>query len=572
MTRYLFVFACVCALGFLPLVGCGDNNGGGGSGGTAGSGGSGGSTGGTGGSAGTGGTDLCDGVDCTDGNECTVDVCDTDAGTCSNPNAQNGVTCTAGSFPGECAAGICLGLCVDVDCTDGNECTEDVCDRVDGSCGNTNRPNGSDCDFGGLPGRCTGGVCMDAALCADVDCGDGNDCTDDACNPVNAICSHPNKPDGSLCQAGIYPGLCAAGSCQGLCEDVSCDDGNQCTLAQCDPYTGSCSNPSKPNGTSCDFGGLPGRCSSGLCTSLCSGVVCDDGNECTADYCDPSDASWCVHTTMPDGTSCDLDGDTGVCEAGECVCPTGAVNVWFKEEKTRYCDYDPDNTYYAPIPCLWAQVCVPGIGWSNAAELECEIPSCGRFSTRLYDILTAADSAGNAFVAWTEVEWWSDGQVNMSAIRFTPEAGWGEGANLGMPYWLERTTDFAMDGNGNAIAVIATNTAIVAKRYAAGEGWGAQEVLATYGHADGQQVGLAMEQGGTAFASWRAAQGFVASRYLPAEGWGEPELIGAAGPQLPEIEIYANGDATAVWADWDGVTWSNQYVVGIGWGAPELVD
>lgn len=38
--RYLFGFLCVCALGFMPLVGCSDGNGGeGGSGGSAGSGG-----------------------------------------------------------------------------------------------------------------------------------------------------------------------------------------------------------------------------------------------------------------------------------------------------------------------------------------------------------------------------------------------------------------------------------------------------------------------------------------------------------------------------------------------------
>ena len=42
MTRHLFGFVCVCALGFLPLAGCGDNNGGGGSGGSGGTGGSGG--------------------------------------------------------------------------------------------------------------------------------------------------------------------------------------------------------------------------------------------------------------------------------------------------------------------------------------------------------------------------------------------------------------------------------------------------------------------------------------------------------------------------------------------------
>ena len=41
--RYLFGFICVCALGVMPLVGCGDDNGAGGSGGTAGTGGSGGS-------------------------------------------------------------------------------------------------------------------------------------------------------------------------------------------------------------------------------------------------------------------------------------------------------------------------------------------------------------------------------------------------------------------------------------------------------------------------------------------------------------------------------------------------
>ena len=263
-----------------------------------------------------------------------------------------------------------------------------------------------------------------------------------------------------------------------------------------------------------------------------------------------------------------------MCEAGECVvCPTGAVNTWFAEEKTQYCDYDgPLDAYYVPIPCLWAEICVPGIGWSTAAELACEIPSCGRFATRLTDILTAADSAGNAFVAWTEIEYWSDGGEYMSARRFTPAGGWEERVFLGEPYFIYRTTDFAMDGDGNAIAVIATNTGIVANRYAVGEGWEAQEVLATVRPDIGQEVRLTMEEGGTAFASWRTAQGSVASRYLPAEGWGEPELIGGDAIQLPEIEIYPNGNATAVWVDYDGVTWSNQYVVGIGWGAPELVD
>ena len=53
MTRYLFGFICVLALGVMPMVGCGETNGGGGSGGSAGVGGGG--SGGDGGQGGVGG-------------------------------------------------------------------------------------------------------------------------------------------------------------------------------------------------------------------------------------------------------------------------------------------------------------------------------------------------------------------------------------------------------------------------------------------------------------------------------------------------------------------------------------
>jgi len=329
---YVIAMQKAAALSFavvLIVSGCGESaTGDGGPGGTAGTGGSagGGGTAGTGGTGATGGeagsggggtggsADPCDGVDCNDGNDCTADACAD--GVCDNPLLPGGTECAAGDFPGVCASGLCVGLCVDVDCDDDNECTEDVCDRGDGSCDNTSRPDGSDCDFGGLPGRCTSGVCVDAALCRDVDCGDGNECTDDVCDAGDASCSNPIKPDDSLCQAGDYPGLCASGSCEGLCENVSCDDGNQCTLEQCDPNTGSCSNPDRPNGTTCDFDGLPGRCSSGLCVGLCSGVDCDDDNECTSDSCDATDGM-CDYVAVADGTLC--VGDAGMCTGGRCT-------------------------------------------------------------------------------------------------------------------------------------------------------------------------------------------------------------------------------------------------------------
>jgi cysteine-rich repeat protein len=61
--------------------------------------------------------------------------------------------------------------------------------------------------------RCTTVVCPD--LCQNVDCDDGNECTGDFCNPVNGLCTNDPAPDGiacdncnSTCQAGI----CDAGT------------------------------------------------------------------------------------------------------------------------------------------------------------------------------------------------------------------------------------------------------------------------------------------------------------------------------------------------------------------------
>jgi hypothetical protein len=163
-------------------------------------------------------------------------------------------------------------LCSGVDCSDGNDCTADVCDPQDGTCSNPNEADGSTCDFGGLPGICTAGVCEDAMLCDGVDCSDGNDCTEDLCDPADGSCSNPNEPDDTACDFGGLPGLCAAGVCEDamLCDGVDCSDGNDCTADVCDPQDGSCSNPNEPDDTVCDAAGTPGTCQGGTCVADCS--------------------------------------------------------------------------------------------------------------------------------------------------------------------------------------------------------------------------------------------------------------------------------------------------------------
>ena len=109
-----------------------------------------------------------------------------------------------------------------------------------------------------------------------------------------------------------------------------------CVDANGQPLTTDQRGVARPQGGACDVGAFE--------WADCSGTACDDGNDCTADYCDPSDDSWCINNPLPDGTSCDLDGSAGVCEAGDCVCPTGAdaVSARLRQEDPLWCTTPED--------------------------------------------------------------------------------------------------------------------------------------------------------------------------------------------------------------------------------------
>jgi predicted outer membrane repeat protein len=75
-----------------------------------------------------------------------------------------------------------------------------------------------------------------------------------------------------------------------LCESVVCDDGNECTNDVCDPPTGMCDYPPVADGT-----------------------ACDESNECTVGQCA---SGACDSTPIADGTAC--GGDAGTCQQGSC--------------------------------------------------------------------------------------------------------------------------------------------------------------------------------------------------------------------------------------------------------------
>jgi hypothetical protein len=95
------------------------------------------------------------------------------------------------------------------------------------------------------------------------------------------------------------------------CENVICYDGNECTADECNPNTGTCSFVNKTAGSSCGDPASndctnPDTCNgAGICLANDdpAGVTCrEDGNECTDDFCD-GDGS-CSHPFEPAGLQC----------------------------------------------------------------------------------------------------------------------------------------------------------------------------------------------------------------------------------------------------------------------------
>ena len=145
-------------------------------------------------SAATPAEETCDGVDndcdgdaddgdlCEDGNECTKDLCQTMDGCVNEP--LDGVACFDGdtcTYDDHCEAGVCVGL--PLDCDDGNPCTDDDCGPPDGcihednslTCEDDGDPCTEDICSGG-DGKCEGGespeyCIVDCSGCGDAVCG-----------------------------------------------------------------------------------------------------------------------------------------------------------------------------------------------------------------------------------------------------------------------------------------------------------------------------------------------------------------------------------------------------------------
>ena len=264
--------------------------------------------------------DVDEDVECTDGNECTVDICGGEEG--------------------------CLHAPSDPLCDDGNVCTDDTCE-LDLGCQYAN--NQAQCEDGSvctLDDVCANGTCQPGT---DLPCDDGNPCTADTCDPLDGCQHEPltGQQGENLC--------CVA-------ENSECDDGNDCTMDTCIPALNQCMNNALPDNLECDDGEpctTDEKCAAGICEGQT--YECDDDVACTDNVCDgdggcehPPSEDWCLI-----GGECVEEGEKS--QLNPCIT--------CQPDEDQY-EFSPDDAQECPLsPWATAIQCLAGV----CAVLECEL-------------------------------------------------------------------------------------------------------------------------------------------------------------------------------------------------------
>ncbi len=211
-------------------------------------------------------------------------------------------------------------------CTVSDQChLAGTCSPTTG-CSNPSAPDATLCDDGNpctTGDACTSGVCAGTAYA----CAPPDQChLAGTCNG-NGTCSYASQPDGTSCSDGnacTTNDTCSGGTCVAG-PALGCDDNNACTTDSCDSSLG-CQHVLQPNCQPCSANAdcdnhnacdgvetcVAGRCQSG------TPPVCNDGNPCTDDTCDPANGCTYTNNTAPcnDGNACTT---VDVCQSGTCT-------------------------------------------------------------------------------------------------------------------------------------------------------------------------------------------------------------------------------------------------------------
>ncbi len=225
---------------------------------------------------------------------------------------------------------------------------------------------------------------------------------------------------------------------------------------------------------------------------------------------------------------------------------------------------------------VWANRYLAGAGWGTAAIIQ---NRADPVSPPLNPPQIAMDANGNAFVVWEEFD---AGSTSLTSIRARPYIvgqGWGAVQLIESGADTAYAPQVGMDANGNAIVVWAQASFGLyrtrANRYVAGTGWGS-DVRIDNSSFSNYPPQIAMGADGNAVAVWTQYNGTVAAnRYTAGSGWNTAVSI-APNSHDPQVAVSPDGFAYVVWVQHDGLfyrIYSKRYRPISGWdGDDEIVD
>ncbi|MFI5298260.1 MAG: hypothetical protein ACHREM_09200 [Polyangiales bacterium] len=230
-----------------------------------------------------------------------------------------------------CQSGTCVGT-IPVICTASDQCHGvGTCDTSTGACSNPTVADGTTCTGANAcyqTNSCQAGTCTGSNA---VTCTAEDQChAAGVCSPSTGTCSQPARANGTSCNdanSNTVNDVCTGGVCAGtdFCIGVTCSASDQCHVAGvCDHATGMCSNPTATNGTTCDDGNActqTDSCQAGSCTSS-NPVICTAEDQCHAAGVCSASTGTCSQPALANGTSCnDANPNTvnDVCTDGVCA-------------------------------------------------------------------------------------------------------------------------------------------------------------------------------------------------------------------------------------------------------------
>lgn len=192
----------------------------------------------------------------------------------------------------------------------------------------------------------------------------------------------------------------------------------------------------------------------------------------------------------------------------------------------------------------------------------------------------AMNSNGVVMAVWLQSD---DGYDSIWANSFDGSV-WGtaqliENNSLGNAEYPQ----VAMSANGNALAIWAqsdgTRKNIWANHFD-GTDWGTAQLLETDNAGNAEEPQIAVYADGKALAVWTQSDGTrknIWANYFDGSAWGTAQLIetdNAGNADVPQIAVDGDGNAIAVWAQLDGTRkniWANRFN-GSAWGTAQLIE